>query len=52
MESQGLQVSRLQRVRYGSIRWPAWLKTGKVSELNEKEIKRLRQTFDSDVSSE
>jgi 23S rRNA pseudouridine2605 synthase len=52
MESQGLQVSRLQRVRYGSIRLPAWLKTGKVSELNEKEIKRLRQTFDSDVSSE
>ncbi len=48
MESQGLQVSRLQRIRYGSIRLPSWLKTGHVSELNEKEIKRLRQTFSSE----
>ncbi|MEE9345995.1 MAG: pseudouridine synthase [Methylococcales bacterium] len=52
MESQGLQVSRLTRVRYGSIRLPSWLKTGKTSELNEKEIKRLRQTFDNDISDE
>ncbi len=48
MESQGLQVSRLMRVRYGSIRLPSWLKTGHVTELNEKEIKRLQQTIESD----
>ena len=48
MESQGLQVSRLMRVRYGSIRLPSWLKTGHTTELNEKEIKRLIQTIDFD----
>jgi len=50
MESQGLQVSRLQRIRYGSIRLPSWLKTGQYAELNEKEIKRLRQAFSCDFN--
>ena len=49
MESQGLQVSRLQRIRYGPVRLPSWLKTGRCSELNEKEIKRLRQAFSCDA---
>ncbi len=52
MASQGLQVSRLTRVRYGSIRLPSWLKTGKTTELSDKEIKRLRQTFDSNFTDE
>lgn len=52
MESQGLQVSRLQRIRYGSIRLPSWLKTGHVVELSEKEIKRLRQAFSHEDDSD
>ncbi|MCH9698209.1 MAG: pseudouridine synthase [Gammaproteobacteria bacterium] len=45
MESQGLQVSRLQRIRYGSVRLPSWLRTGQSTELSDKEIKRLKQTL-------
>ncbi len=52
MDSQGLKVSRLQRIRYGSIRLPSWLKTGHFSELNEKEVKRLKLTFGAETDGE
>jgi len=41
-ESQGVQVSRLKRVRYGCIFLPSRLKVGSWAELNNKEINDLR----------
>lgn len=40
-ESQGLKVSRLLRTRYGSVRLPSTLKTGRFIELDRKEINDL-----------
>lgn len=41
-ESQGVQVSRLKRVRYGCIFLPSRLKVGAWEELNNKEVNQLR----------
>ena len=41
-ESQGYQVSRLKRVRYGDIALPRMLKRGHCQELAEAEVQRLR----------
>ena len=41
-ESQGVQVSRLKRVRYGCIFLPSRLKVGAWEELNNKEVNDLR----------
>lgn len=40
-ESQGIQVSRLKRVRYGSIFMPSDVKIGTWKELELKEVKEL-----------
>ncbi len=40
-ESQGVQVSRLKRVRYGNVFVPARLKAGKYEELSESEVAQL-----------
>lgn len=40
-ESQGLQVSRLKRVRYGEIFIPSKVKKGQWVELDPKEVKSL-----------
>jgi len=40
-ESQGLEISRLKRVRYGSLFLPASLKQGAFKELSKSEISSL-----------
>ena len=40
-ESQGLEISRLKRVRYGSLFLPASLKQGAFKELSKNEISAL-----------
>jgi len=40
-ESQGLRVSRLKRIRYGSILIPSFVKAGKYVELPTPEVKQL-----------
>ena len=40
-ETQGVQVSRLMRVRYGSVMLPRGLKTGRLIDLEKKEIDTL-----------
>ncbi|MFB3081655.1 MAG: pseudouridine synthase, partial [Nitrosomonadaceae bacterium] len=40
-EAIGLTVSRLMRVRFGSIKLPPRLKRGKWMELNKKEVECL-----------
>lgn len=40
-ESQGMQVSRLKRVRYGNIFMPSHLKVGRYTELDESEVRNL-----------
>lgn len=40
-ESQGLEISRLKRVRYGSLFLPASLKQGAYKELSKSEISAL-----------
>ena len=40
-ESQGLEISRLKRVRYGSLFLPASLKQGDFKELSKSEISAL-----------
>ena len=40
-ESQGLEISRLKRVRYGSLFLPAGLKQGAFKELSKSEISAL-----------
>ena len=44
-ESQGFQVSRLKRVRYGNITLPRLLKRGNCSELDQKAVEALRAEF-------
>ena len=46
-ESQGLEISRLKRVRYGNLFLPATLKQGLFKELTKSEISALeRQSID------
>lgn len=40
-ESQGLQVSRLKRVRFGSIFLPSTVRRGTIQELSATEVKKL-----------
>jgi 23S rRNA pseudouridine2605 synthase len=44
-ESQGFQVSRLKRVKYGSIPLPRLLKRGHCEELPQAEVDKLRGQF-------
>ncbi len=43
-ESQGVQVTRLKRVRYGNIFIPSHVRTGQWLELNDKELADLCET--------
>ncbi len=40
-ESQGLKVSRLIRVRYGTVRLPRFLRAGKYSEMEKEAVAEL-----------
>jgi 23S rRNA pseudouridine2605 synthase len=42
-EAQGVQVSRLIRIRYGTVPLPRGLRTGHASELSPAEVRRLLQ---------
>jgi 23S rRNA pseudouridine2605 synthase len=44
-ESQGFQVSRLKRVRYGDITLPRLLKRGQCVEMEQKDVDALRTRF-------
>jgi len=44
-ESQGHQVSRLKRVRYGDVTLPRLLKRGHCSEMPAEEVEALRKKF-------
>jgi 23S rRNA pseudouridine2605 synthase len=44
-ESQGFQVSRLKRVRYGSVPLPRLLKRGHCEEMPQEEVDKLRSQF-------
>jgi 23S rRNA pseudouridine2605 synthase len=44
-ESQGYQVSRLKRVRYGDITLPRLLKRGHAVEMESEEVEKLRKIF-------
>lgn len=44
-ETQGVKVSRLIRIRFGSITLPRLLKRGKWSELNNNEVQELKNTL-------
>ena len=50
-ESQGLTVSRLKRVRYGSVFIPSKLKKGQWMELPQKDIDVLYQMAELDAKS-
>ena len=43
-EALGLQVSRLTRVRYGTIHLPRYLSAGKSEELTPQDVNALRQS--------
>lgn len=45
-ESQGCQVSRLKRARYGSVELPAPLLRGQAQELSTERVEALRREFD------
>lgn len=45
-ESQGVQVSRLQRVRYGDFQMPRNLRKGKTEPLTWKQINQLLKSVD------
>ncbi len=45
-ESQGVQVSRLMRVRYGTVIIPRQLKMGKWSMLEDRDLERLYESVD------
>lgn len=47
-EAVGFQVSRLKRVRYGSLSLPHGLKRGQFQELAEADVERLRSTLGLD----
>lgn len=49
-ESQGVQVSRLMRVRFGPYIMPRSKRPGKCWELGEKEVKALCQEVDLDTA--
>ena len=40
-ETQGLQVSRLKRVRYGPVMLPPWLKRGRFAEMTRDDVMAL-----------
>ncbi len=42
-ESQGVQVSRLQRVRFGPVSLPRWQKPGRWEDLDEQAVAQLQQ---------
>lgn len=42
-ESQGVQVSRLKRVRYGNVFIPSSLKAGKYTELSQEQVDSLSE---------
>ena len=44
-EAQGLKVSRLKRVRYGSILIPSFVKAGKFVELPAAESRQFTERF-------
>lgn len=44
-ESQGFQVSRLKRVRYGDITLPRLLKRGNCVEMDSEAVEKLRKQF-------
>src|SRR5207342_1293462 len=44
-ESQGYQVSRLKRVRYGDVTLPRLLKRGNCVEMEAEQVEKLRQHF-------
>ena len=48
-ESQGVQVNRLKRVRFGSFMLPINLRKGNYYTLNQKEVDTLVKTVDMDV---
>ena len=48
-DSQGFLVSRLKRIRYGSIELPRGLRRGDCENLDEKAVKQLRQTTGTSV---
>ena len=41
LESQGLKVSRLKRVRYGPVVLPSWLRRGEWAHMCAADVKRL-----------
>jgi 23S rRNA pseudouridine2605 synthase len=45
-EAVGVEVSRLQRVRYDSFNLPKWLKPGKYRFLDDAVVRRLYQKLD------
>jgi len=45
-ESQGVQVSRLMRVRYGDFSLPSNLRRGQSREFDWKEVNRLLKSVD------
>ncbi|WP_130537377.1 23S rRNA pseudouridine(2605) synthase RluB [Thiomicrorhabdus indica] len=45
-ESQGVQVSRLHRIRYGELSMPRNLRTGKTEELTWKQVNQLLRSVD------
>ncbi len=47
-ESQGYQVSRLKRVRYGTVTLPRLLKRGQCVEMAQNEVDALRAQFKLD----
>jgi len=50
-ESQGLQVNRLKRVRYGCIFLPSFLKQGHYVELGQKEVDDLAKLVELPLQS-
>jgi 23S rRNA pseudouridine2605 synthase len=44
-ESQGHQVSRLKRVRYGDVTLPRLLKRGHCVEMDAEQVEKIRQHF-------
>lgn len=40
-ESQGVEVSRLKRIRYGSVDLPSWVRVGEWVEMEPKNVKQL-----------
>jgi 23S rRNA pseudouridine2605 synthase len=51
-ESQGIKVSRLTRVRYGTIALPKGLRPGKWQDLSETEVRSLRRLIKKKKDSE